>query len=436
MKKLFLKAGIIVFAIFLGTFDADAQQFESAQDSIRCLRNYSLYVEYYRQGDVERALPYWRIMFDEYPDFSRNIYIHGEAMMNQLLEEEEDAGRKTELLDSAMLLFDRRIEYMGDEASVYGRKGIFYLRHNDVIEEAGPGYEALEKAIEHGNMTAPVLTLYMHVTVAKFHAGLLENEEVINTYLDLTERIDRTLDTTDNDNLLEAREYVEDLFAESGAADCDAIIDIFTVRVEESPEDEKLISLVNELLDDGNCTDSDLYYYTTERLHELDPSARSAMGLARMYRNIDDFDRVIEFLYEAIELEEDNANRSRYYLELAEITHRIENNPQKVREYARMAIENDESNGQAYMLIGHLYIEARDCFDGDFESQTRFWPAVDYFIMAKNADPSIASQADKFIEAYEARFPDSETLFFHGYEVGQAYNVGCWINERTTIRAR
>ncbi len=437
MKKLVLNAGIIVFLMLAGTIDADSQQrFESAEDSIRCLRNYSLYREYFRQGDIERALPYWRIMFDEFPNFNRNIYINGEAIFNQMIEEEDDAERRAELLDSAMLMFDQRMEYFEDEANVYGRKGIFYLRHNDIIEEAGPGYEALGKAIELGNMSSPVVTLYMHVTVAKFRADLLDNNEVINTYLDLTDRINHAIDAADNENLLEALDLVEELFAESGAADCDALIDIFADRVKESPDDEGLISMVNELLDDGGCTESDLFYYTTERLHELDPSARSAMNLARMYRSIEDFDRVIEFLYEAIELEEDNANKSRYYLELAEITNRRENNPQKVREYARLAIDNDDSNGHAYMLIGQLYVDASDCFDDDFESQTRYWAAVDQFIKAKNADPSIASTADKYIEAYEARFPDGETLFFHGYEEGEPYTVGCWINERTRIRAR
>ncbi len=437
MKKLILKGSILVFLACMGASDMFAQQFESEEDSLDCLRNYSLYYEYYRQGDYERAFPYWETVYEEYPFFRRSVFIHGERMLDAKLEElEEDKEEHEKLLEEAMRLFDRRIEYHGDEANVLGRKGRFYFRHNNVIEEAGPGYQALEEALEAGNRSAPVMVLYMNVTVGKFHADLLDNEDVINTYVHLSDLINEAIEETDNDDLFEAKDVVEDLFADSNAADCDALIDIFGERVEESPEDKELISRVHDLLDEAGCTEEDLYYYTTERLYEMDPSASSAMNLARMHRAIDELETTREYLKEAIELEEDSSNRSRYYLELAELVNNLEDDPELVREYARNAIEDDESNGQAYMLIGHLYTEATDCFEDEFEQETVYWAAVDKFIEAKEADPELEERANEFIEAYEARFPDQETLFFHDFEIGESYTVGCWINETTTVRAR
>ena len=441
---MFVRLSLIAIIVYIGSFNLYPQRFESHQDSLECLRNYSLYVEYYRIGEYERALPFWRLVFENYPDFSRNIYIHGEVMLDEKIGEAESPEIKAALLDTAMMMFDRRLErlglyeHLGDSASVLGRKGQFFFRHNNIVEEAGPGYEALGKAIEMGNITPPVVALYMNVTVSKFFNEIFEAGQVIDTYLELTGKIDNALAVNNKDvqNLTQARDIVENLFIQSRAAGCDVLIEVFSERVENEPDNEKLISMVNDLLDDNECRDSDLYYYTTEKLHELNPTARSAMNLSRMYRSVEDLDRTIVFLKQAIELEENRCSRSGYYFELAELINRTENNPEQVRIYARKAIEDDENNAQAYMLIGQLYTEATQCFEDEFKKQTIYWAAVDQFTRAKNADPSIAELAYEYIKAYSARFPNRELLFFHGYEEGQTFIVDCWINERTIVRAR
>jgi hypothetical protein len=40
------------------------------------------------------------------------------------------------------------------------------------------------------------------------------------------------------------------------------------------------------------------------------------------------------------------------------------------------------------------------------------------------------------IRSYSAAFPSMETIFFNDYNEGQSYNVGGWIGETTTIRAK
>jgi hypothetical protein len=129
-------------------------------------------------------------------------------------------------LDTAMMMFDQRIEYFGDEANVLGRKGLFYFQHNSNVDEAGPGYEALEEAIKLSGATPSdaVVVMYMNVTVAKFNAGLLDNEQVIETYSSLMETLDNAYKKSPSDDLQKIRSMVEGMFADSGAADCDALI--------------------------------------------------------------------------------------------------------------------------------------------------------------------------------------------------------------------
>ncbi len=57
-------------------------------------------------------------------------------------------------------------------------------------------------------------------------------------------------------------------------------------------------------------------------------------------------------------------------------------------------------------------------------------------MQAKTVDPSLTEEANNLIAVYAPNFPDLETIFFHGFSVGDTYTFGCWINERTTVRAR
>ncbi len=455
MKNIALKGLIGLFMVLLTQADLSGQRGrhipgqygDTPEDSIKCLTNLSLFGDRYRQQNYEDALDYWRVVFNNYPIASRNIYIYGETMLGSLIENAEDEEVRQAYLDTAMMMFDQRMEAyegqpFGDPGNVLGRKGTFFFRYNNDLEEAGPGYEALKESIRHsGNdPSPPVVVLFMNVTVAKFVAGMIDSEQVIETYTDLTDRIDAGLESSASDALYTAREAIEKLFADSGAADCDALIELFADQVSKSPDDVELLSKVNDLLNNAGCTDSDLYLSVTEKLHVLDPSARTALNLSSMYRTRGDDDRVMDYIKEAIELQDNPEDRANYYLELAIMTERVKNDRQLSRQYARQALENNPALGRAHMHIGSLYAQSADCFDGqedaDFKNRTVYWVAVDRFNEAKRVDPSIASDANRMIETYSPYFPDNETIFFHGFKVGDTYTVGCWINETTRIRAR
>ena len=88
------------------------------------------------------------------------------------------------------------------------------------------------------------------------------------------------------------------------------------------------------------------------------------------------------------------------------------------------------------ILIGLLYAESAKQFSGEIESRAVYWAAVDKFVKAKNMDPSVAGRANSYISSYSQYFPSMETIFFNDYNEGQSFNVGGWIGETTTIRAK
>lgn len=445
MKNIVIKGVLVLLTMIMVQTDMLGQTGkygDTPEDSIRCLRNLSLYSSQHRQENFEEALPYWRLLYNEFPQSSKNIYIWGADLLSYFIENADTKEEKQAYLDTAMIMFDQRIEYFGDEANVLGRKGLFYFSHNNNIEEAGPGYEALGKAIELSvNDPSPaVITTYMTVTSAMFRAGLVESDEVIKTYTYLMDIIENSLEKRKQKGVIQAKEYVESIFADSGAADCDALTDIFADEVKDSPEDTELLNKVYDLLTNAGCTDNELYLDITEKLHILDPSPKSALTLSSMYRELNEYDQVIKFLQEAIDLQEDTEERANYLLELSLITDDIQKDPQLSREYAMQAIQNNPALGRAHLHIGSLYASVTNCFDGDesadFKNRTVYWAAVDRFNKAKEVDPSLTSQANRLIETYSNYFPDNETIFFHGYTEGDSYEVGCWINEVTRVRPR
>ena len=74
---------ILALAVFAGYSQKgieDGSKYGHGEDSVLCIRNYSLYSEYYKQKNYEDALPYWRMVFNDCPKVSKNIYQHGANM--------------------------------------------------------------------------------------------------------------------------------------------------------------------------------------------------------------------------------------------------------------------------------------------------------------------------------------------------------------------
>lgn len=83
-----------------------------------------------------------------------------------------------------------------------------------------------------------------------------------------------------------------------------------------------------------------------------------------------------------------------------------------------------------------MYASERNCGADDFEKKAVFWAAVDKYAKAKQVDSELEESMNSLIASYSQYFPSKEDIFFHDLKVGDTYSIGCWINERTTVRER
>ncbi|MCK9305753.1 MAG: transposase, partial [Bacteroidales bacterium] len=213
---------------------------------------------------------------------------------------------------------------------------------------------------------------------------------------------------------------------------------MFTPEFEANPNDKELVSRIVRLLSDAECFKEDLFLKTVETLHNLDPSYKSAEYLYKLYSSRGEDENAIKMLREAIDSEEStDAEDADYLITLASFYFQNMKNLIKASEAAKEAMsKNPAVAGKAYMILGSIWTQVT-CGGDDIQQRSKWWVAVDYFTRAKNADASLAEEAQKHIDTYYQYFPLKEDAFIFGLKEGDSYTVSCnGLSAVTRVRTR
>jgi len=418
-----------------------------AANDLEFMNNLSMYNEFYKQGDFKSTLPPWRKLYDKYPKSTLNLYIHGAAMYESFIENAKTKEEKAAMLDSLMKIYDRRIKYFDQKGFVLGRKGDAWLKYNlppsdDMSDEElaqmyRKGYDYVFESMQLQGVETeiPVVLLVMQTSRALFNLGKLSKEDVVKNYELITEVLNKKqAKNPDEQGLAEVRPIIESIFSASGAADCEALVNIFSAQYEANQNDLEFLKNMLRRLARANCDESPLFFKASEKMYHLEPSAEAAFNMARMFVKTGDTDRAKTYYKQAMEQETDNSLLENYYYEYALFIFAKEHNLQESRNYARRALAINPNNCKANMLIGDLYIASSRTFsDDNFERSTVFWVAVDYFNKARSGEDCVAEATQK-ANTYRNYFPNKEEAFFRSLAEGQNYTVGGWINESTKVR--
>ncbi len=428
---------------------------KSAEELIRAqdrefMNELSLYNEFYKQDNIESAMPHWRNIYNKYPKSTLNLYIHGANMHEKLIDNATTPEEKAQRVDDLMKLYDKRVRHFGEKGYVLGRKATAWLKYkmggdselenSDLKETLKSAYDWISESVkERGSESElPVLLLLMQTSRSLFKLGDLPKETVVTNYDEVTSYLNKKAETATEDALKEdiksISAAVEEIFGTSGAADCEALVNIFTPQYESKKDDVDFIKGMLRRLGSARCDETPLFSDATERLYELEPSAEAAFNMARRYVKRDDSERAKNYYQQAMEQETDEEMLSKYYYEYALFVYAKDHALQEARTYARRALDIKPNFCEALMLIGDIYVAASRSFGSDdFEKATVFWLAVDYFERARS-NPDCSVDAGKKARDYRRYFPSKEEAFFRSLQDGQTYKVEGWINENTRIR--
>ena len=317
-----------------------------------------------------------------------------------------------------------------------GKKGADLIKYSPSSYEQA--YSILGNSLEmQGNSSeAGALLAYFKSATLMEKNGKIDKQAILECYARVAEITDYNMvnNTKKEKYYSQSSEIIESLFAPY--ANCDDLIGIFSSKFENSTEDVDLLKRITRLLESKECTNNSLYFDVATRLHQLSPSAPSASKMGKLNVAKKKYSQAIAYFKQAVELEEEDKTRARYYLELAD-AYRISGSYSTARMMAYKSAELRQEWGEPFISIANIYASSvKKCSSTDFESASIYWLVVDKFIKAKSVDSSVADKANKAIATYSKFFPNTEQCFFEGIESGQTFLVECWINEKTKVRTR
>jgi len=435
MRKKIVFAFLMLLSIVF-TKNVAAQDFGADPDY--CKKNLSLYDQYYKQNDFVEAIKYWREAVKSCPKSTKNLYLHGTKIVEYFIQNATDPAVKEAYIDTLMLVYDWRIEYFGQRGVVIGKKGVDLLKYRSSSVEEAYNYLKESISLQKNESEGAVLTVYMQATNIMFKSSKIQGQDVIDNYvlcLDiLNARLAVETEERTKEILTKAKENVDKLFEDSGAATCESLVQIFGKRFEENPENIEVLKLTTRLLDKFNCKESELFAKASESLYKLEPSPEAAINLARLFMKKADYTTASKYYEEAIAGVQDPMNKAQYYYELAVITKELDQFA-KSRTYARSAIELRPDFGEAYILIGDMYASTRGCGDNDVSAKFVYIAAINQYRQARSVstNATVQENASQRIGTYRGHLPKTEDAFFYGYTKGQSYTVGCWIGETISI---
>lgn len=139
------------------------------------------------------------------------------------------------------------------------------------------------------------------------------------------------------------------------------------------------------------------------------------------------------FYEEASEIGRENPRVSSLFL-IAKICYSHLKRFNKAREYAKKAAALKKDWGEPYILLGRIYAASDALCKGDTDRLYIPWLAMDQWHYAKKIDPSITSEANKWIDKYKNQLPTIEMVNKYGLVAGDTVHIGCWIQENTQVR--
>jgi hypothetical protein len=227
MKKIKIICGLLFIVSIYTSYPQNARIYldpKYGADSIsriECAASLSMMSEFMKLNQFDYALPPWRKVFDKCPESSRNIYLYGVKIYRSEIERDYDPEHRKGLIDTLLLIYDRRIKYFGQEGLVIGRKGIDLLKYRpEAIQEA---YDCFENSVSLNGKESDeaVLINYMQTSVYLFRDEKITKQELIDNYQVISNILSQRIEsgkTLSEDALLKVRT----IFSKSGANQIDA----------------------------------------------------------------------------------------------------------------------------------------------------------------------------------------------------------------------
>ena len=222
----------------------------------------------------------------------------------------------------------------------------------------------------------------------------LDSKEACEKMLQLAKEAQAEGDTVRARNLVDTYDAplaaIEQIFAQSGAADSAQLIAIYTKKFDTYKADINKLNSSLTLMQQNDCDNSDIYYQYAEAAYAIEPTFTSAIGLAQKAQKDGLLDKMLEYYNKALELASSDAKRGAICLN-------ISNGLTKSKQYtgaltyANRAISyNEDLTGKAYLKMANIYALLG-----------QYGEAIAYCGKASTADITVSGSANRLKESIQ-----------------------------------
>lgn len=458
MKMKMITATLLVFALgATSTFAQkgvdDGSRFGHGEDSLRCLQNLSIYAEYVKTGNFKDAYLPWKAAYTECPKAQVSTYVNGVKILQWFIGQEKDAAKRAAYVEELMDVYDQRLKYLDDLNALVRnpttRETVLGMKAHDYIVFGGnidinKAYDMLKEVVtaQKENTAYYLLQDFINISEKKYKTDPNHKETFITDYQMAAEYADAVNERTQNNPkasealkkaTLLTKDYVDGIFINSGAANCENLEAMYGPKIEENKDNLDYLKQVVSVMKMFRCTEQEAYFKASEYAHAVSPTAETAVGCAYMNYKKGDLDKTLQFFDQAIELETDPVKKSEDAYNAAVVLF-SKKQLGKAKSYVNKAISFNDKNGKAYILIANMYASSPNWSDETALNRCTYYLAIDKLQRAKSVDPSVTEEANKLIGTYAAHTPKPEDLFFLNLKKGDSITIGGWIGESTVIR--
>ena len=315
------------------------QRIGTGQDSIDTRQNLSLYQMSLQNQQWAEAYTSWKAIIEKAPCAQKGIYTKGAFMLYTLITNEQDKAKKLQYFNDLMMLFDTRVKNLDALNSFENEKGRSTL--GDVLSLKADYYNWTAPKVEGSNYTlnqsyanykeaikminekggreieGSVLQNFFLVSDAMYKAKPeamrekylqddLDSKDACEKMLQLAKEAQAEGDAERAKKLVEKYDgplaLIEQTFTQSGAADKEQIVNVYTKKLETYKNDINKLNSALNLMSQNDCDDTDIYYQYAQAAYAIEPTYQSAIGCAQFAQKQEKAEESAKYYDKALEL--------------------------------------------------------------------------------------------------------------------------------------
>ncbi|EDP72575.1 hypothetical protein FBALC1_15777 [Flavobacteriales bacterium ALC-1] len=438
----------------------------NAQKELECKTKLSDFHEATKVKKYDTAYEPWLYVKNNCPNLNLATYADGEKILKHKIKVSK-GDEKKRFIEDLLSIWELRYQYFASSTpkGEYDVKScqLRYDYKNELDKSKEELYSCFNEAFEADKKTfthPKSLYSYFSLMIDLFDEGKKTDEELFNTYDDITEKIqgeiqnyseklnflveklDRNESLTKKEkskrasyeSYLKNYKIIQDnINAKSDArAVCENLIPLYTKNFKANKNDAVWLKRTVSRMYHKKCTEDALYETLVKQYDKVSPSADTKIYVATVLLKKGKDEEAYKYLEEGYHLETRPYKKSNLAIRIGVI---LKNKKQysRARTFFLDALKLNPSNGKPHLLIAGMYNDsAKNCGKDNFYQRAVFWLAAKEAKKASRVDPTLQKLVNQSVANYEAKAPTREEIFIKDM-AGKTIKIGCWINRSIVV---